>query len=223
MVSVRREVVVSRREEKRSGCKQKGGALRKHPGVSTDSLNLDPVLQPAHWYAVYTRSHFERQAALEIAGRGIESYLPSYEEEHQWKDRKKRVALPLFPGYLFVRIRDVPPDRLSVLQARGVARIVGSPGHIDQVRDDEIDAVKRVLETRLACHKHPFLRAGMRVRVKRGPLEGLEGFLVRVKNLARLVISVNLIAQSVATEIDIADVQPDPAGKSVPSSLPARY
>jgi transcription antitermination factor NusG len=159
---------------------------------------------------VHTRSHFERQVATEIEGHDLECYLPSYEEEHQWKDRKKKVTLPLFPGYLFAHIRDLPEERLAVLKARGVVRIVGSGGRIEPVAEEEIQAVRRVLESSLACHGHPFLRAGMRVRVKRGALRGLEGFLVRVKNQARLVISVNLIAQSVATEIDIADVAPEP-------------
>jgi transcription antitermination factor NusG len=167
---------------------------------------------PQLWYAVHTRSNFERHVALEITGNGLENYLPSYEEEHQWRDRKKKVSLPLFPGYLFVRIRDVPAERLAVVKARGVVRIVGGGGRIEPVADLEIEAVKRILDASLACHGHPFLRAGMRVRVKRGSLRGLEGFLVRIKNQARLVISVNLIAQSVATEIDIADVEPCSGG-----------
>ena len=155
-----------------------------------------------YWYALHTRSNFEHRVAAEISGRGIECYLPSYEEEHQWKDRRKKVTLPLFPGYLFVHMRDLAAERLPVVTAQGVVRIVGG------VPEMEVHTVKRILEARLACYGHPFLRAGMRVRIKRGPLAGLEGFLVRVKNRARLVITVNLIAQSVATEVDIADVEP---------------
>lgn len=182
--------------------------------LSNSRPSPDAMLAPQLWYAVHTRSHFERQVATEITGNGLNCYLPSYEEEHQWKDRKKKVSLPLFPGYLFVRIRDLPTERLTVLKARGVVQIVGSGGRIEPIAEEEVESVKRVLDSRLACHGHPFLRAGMRVRVKRGILRGLEGFLIRVKNRARLVISVNLIAQSVAAEIDIADVEAETGGLS---------
>jgi transcription termination/antitermination protein NusG len=174
----------------------------------------DGIVAPELWYAVHTRSHFERQVFAELTGNGFDGYLPSYEEEHQWKDRKKKVSLPLFPGYLFVRLRDQPAERLTVLKARGVVQIVGSGGRIEPVTEEEVEAVRRVLDARLACYGHPILKAGMRVRVKRGILRGLEGFLIRVKNQARLVISVNLIAQAVAAEIDIADVEPATGGLS---------
>jgi transcription antitermination factor NusG len=186
-----------------------------YPEILTNSQpSPDAIVVPQLWYAVHTRSHFERQVVTEVTGNGLHCYLPSYEEEHQWKDRKKKVSLPLFPGYLFVRLRDLPTERMTVLKARGVVQIVGSGGRIEPVTEEEVEAVRRVLDSRLACHGHPFLRTGMRVRVKRGILRGLEGLLIRVKNQARLVISVNLIAQSVAAEIDITDVEPATGGLS---------
>ncbi|MBV8903875.1 MAG: UpxY family transcription antiterminator, partial [Acidobacteriia bacterium] len=176
-------------------CKKKGGALYNQERMSTLSAKAEIVI-PQLWYAVHTRSNFERQVQMEIDGNGLECYLPSYVEEHQWKDRKKKVTLPLFPGYLFVRLRDVPSERFTVIKSRGVVRIVGAADRIEPVAEEEIAAVRRILDANLACHGHPFLRAGMRVRVKKGPLRGLDGFLVRIKNSARLVISVNLIAKS---------------------------
>jgi transcription antitermination factor NusG len=162
----------------------------------------------AEWYAVHTRSNFERQIAAELAGRGIEAYLPAYEEVHQWKDRKQRVEIPLFPGYLFARFSDSPQTRLAVLRARGVVRILGDSSAVEPVPEEQIEAVQLLLNSKLPCLAHPFLREGTRVRVKRGALANLEGILVRVKNEARLVISIPLLSQSVAAEVDARDVEP---------------
>jgi transcription antitermination factor NusG len=162
---------------------------------------------PPEWYAVHTRSNFERRIAAELAGKGIEAYLPAYAEVHQWKDRKQRVEIPLFPGYLFARFSDSPQSRLAVLQARGVARILGDAGAIEPVPSEQIEAVERMLASSARCCAHPYLREGARVRVRRGALANLEGILVRVKNEARLVISIPLLSQAAAVEIDIRNVE----------------
>ena len=169
---------------------------------------LEEMSGQACWYAVHTRSNFEQRAAGELGSRGFDVYFPAYEEIHQWKDRKKTVAVPLFPGYVFVRFADSMGLRLRILHTAGVARILGNGGMIEAVPDEEIEAVKGLLRSNVPCHAHPFLREGARVRVKRGALKDLEGTLVRFKNRARLVISVALIAQSVAAEVDIRDVEP---------------
>ena len=161
----------------------------------------------ACWYAVHTRSNFEQRVAGELGRRGFDSYLPAYDETHQWRDRKKKVAVPLFPGYVFVRFVDSQELRLPVLHTTGVVRILGNGGVIEAVPDEEVDAVRALLRSKVHCHAHPFLREGVRVRVKRGALQDLEGTLVRFKNRARLVISVALIGQSVAAEVDIRDVE----------------
>ena len=178
-------------------CDSQSGAV---PNFSTEA-------KPPEWYAVHTRSHFERQIAAELTGRGVESYLPAFEEVHQWKDRKQRVEIPLFPGYLFARFSDSPQRRLAVLQARGVVRILGDSGAIEPVPEEQIEAVRLLLNAKAPCFVHPFLREGTRVRVKRGALANLEGILVRVKNEARLVISIPLLSQSAAAEIDIRNVE----------------
>ena len=169
---------------------------------------LEEMSGQACWYAVHTRSRFDQRVASELGSRGFESYFPAYEEIHQWKDRKKKVAVPLFPGYVFVRFADSPGLRLRILHTAGVARILGNGGMIEAVPDEEIEAVQGLLRANVPYHAHPFLREGVQVRVKRGALKGLEGTLVRFKNRARLVISVALIAQSVAAEVDIRDVEP---------------
>jgi len=176
---------------------------------------LQPICTEARWYAVHTRSNFEQRVAGELESKGFEIYLPAYEELHQWRDRKKRVAVPLFPGYVFARFPDAPGVRLRLLQTAGVARILGTAGTIEAVQEDEIEGVRKLLNSRVRCFAHPFLREGVRVRVKRGALRDLEGIVVRfANNQARLVISVSLIAQSVAAEVDISHVEPVAPGRS---------
>ena len=165
-----------------------------------------PAVSPA-WYAVYTRSHFEKRVAAELAAKHIENYLPVVEEWHQWKDRRKMVDVPVFPGYVFARFRDSTAARLQVLKAAGTVRILGQAERIEPIPEVEIESIRRLLKANVPCFAHPFLREGAWVRVKRGPLKDVEGLLVRVKSKTRLVLSISLLSQAVATEIDIADVE----------------
>jgi transcription antitermination factor NusG len=161
-----------------------------------------------NWYAVRTRSNFERTVAREIEAKRIEVYLPAYDEVRQWKDRKTVVSVPLFPGYVFARFADNPDQRLAILKASGSVQILGCGGGIESIPKEQIDAVYRMLKSKVHCFPYPFLKEGDAVRVKRGALRGLEGLLVRVKNQTRLVISVSLLSQSVAAEVDARDVEP---------------
>jgi len=142
-----------------------------------------------------------------LAEKGIENYLPAFHEVHQWKDRKKLIELPVFPGYLFASIVDSREARLAILRIEGVVNILGQAERIEPVPENEIQAVRRLLESRTHFYAHPLLREGAWVRVKRGALKGLEGLLLRVKNQTRLVLSITLLSQSVSTEIDASDVQ----------------
>ena len=171
-------------------------------------MHVPAGFQAERWYAVQTRSRFEKVVRADFAGRGIEHYLATFEDVHQWKDRKKVVELPLFSGYIFVRLEDTEAARLQVLRTNGVVRILGSSGVIEPIPDREIDAIRQLLSSGKRCYSHPFIREGAWVRVRRGPLAGIEGRLVRVKNQTRLVLSVELLSQSVATEVDAWDVQP---------------
>ena len=159
------------------------------------------------WYAVQTRSNHEKKVAAELSVRRIETYLPVFREEHQWKDRKKLVERPLFSGYVFVRMTESAERRLTVLKIDGIVRILGRGDHIEPIADEEIEAIQHLLRTNARCLAHPLLQEGAWVRVRRGALKNLEGLLVRVKNQTRLVLSVNLLSQSVSTEIDATDVE----------------
>lgn len=142
-----------------------------------------------------------------LAEKGVEHFLPTFREVHQWKDRKKVVELPIFPGYLFTCMVDSRESRLSVLRSDGVINILGQGEAIEPVPRCEIEAVRHLLESSTRFCAHPLLREGAWVKVKRGALKGIEGLLVRAKNQHRLVLSITLLSQSVSTEIDASDVQ----------------
>ncbi len=177
--------------------------------IESGRPGYEPAPDRPQWYAVYTRPHFERKVAARLAEKQVEHYLPVFNEVHQWQDRKKPVEVPVFPNYLFVRLVDSPSERLRVLVTSGVVRILGAEVQAEPVPDSQIVAVRRMLAGSSArCYRQPWLQAGTLVRVRRGPLKDLQGFLVRVKNHARLIVSIDLLAQSVATEIDVHDVEP---------------
>jgi transcription antitermination factor NusG len=141
-----------------------------------------------------------------LQAKGFEVFLPLYESMRRWKDRRKLLSLPLFPCYVF--LRGVLDRRLPVLTTPGVHMIISRGERIATIPEEEIEAIRRTLEGQFRVEPHPFLRCGERVRVVRGSLEGVEGVLTRKKNLYRLVLSVEMLAQSVAVEIDALDVVP---------------
>lgn len=151
------------------------------------------------WYALYTRHQHEKNAAQVLSHKGFDTFLPLYQAMHQWKDRKKELWLPLFPCYVFLS-GDVNRS-LEVLKTPGVVGFVSHAGRPAAIPSDQIHAVREVV-LRSRAEPHPFLQTGDKVRVKAGSLLGLEGILVRKKNQCRLVISVEMLGKSVATEID---------------------
>jgi len=158
------------------------------------------------WYAVYTCANHEKRVAIQFDGRGIEHFLPQYEATSRWKDRRVLLKRPLFPGYLFVHL--ALSDRLQVQHVPGVVGLVGFSGAPSVVPEEEVQRVRELLGQGSRVEPHPFLRVGRRVRVKRGPLMGLEGILVRRKSGLRFVISVELIQRSMAVEMDEGDLEP---------------
>ena len=158
------------------------------------------------WYAIRTRSRHEKQVRDRFTALAIENLLPTVKRLNQWKDRKKEVEWPLFPGYCFGRFSW--QNRLSVLKVDGVVDIIGGGAHPEPVPDEEIDALKVLLTSTLRYDAHPYLREGMEVEVIRGPLQGFSGILVRKGRRHRLVIAVHLIQQAAAVEIDAVDLLP---------------
>ena len=166
-----------------------------------------PALQPG-WYALYTRSRFEKKLLTEIADRSIEVFLPMREVLSRWKDRKKRIWLPLFPGYIFVHQVDTPANRYRVLNIPGAVRFVGHEGHADQIPEEQILSIRRFLEASISVDPYPYIKVGRRVEIIAGPLKGIQGILVQKKGRFRFVLRVDLIRQAVSIEIDASDVRP---------------
>jgi transcription antitermination factor NusG len=173
--------------------------------MTLQSMEARPENAPA-WSAIYTRHQHEKSISEILEAKGFEVFLPLYESTRKWRDRRMVLSLPLFPCYVFVR--GAHERRLPVLTTPGVHMIISRGERIATVPDEEIEAIRRIVEGKLAVEPHPFLRCGERVRVVQGPLEGVEGVLTRKKNLYRLVLSVEMLAQSVAVEIDALDVVP---------------
>ncbi len=161
---------------------------------------------PLQWYALHTRSRHEKYVREQLEARGIEPFLPLVDRLRQWKDRRKRVAFPLFPGYCFARFPLAL--RVAVLTTQGVVQILGNQDGPVPVPDREIEAVRRLVECTLPYDPHPYLTEGMQVEVIRGPLAGLRGLLLRKGARARLVIGVSLIHQGASVELDAYDVTP---------------
>ncbi|MGI9101561.1 MAG: transcription termination/antitermination protein NusG [Terriglobales bacterium] len=160
----------------------------------------------AHWYAVYTRARHEKRVASQLEQKRIEFFLPLYESMRRWKDRRVLLPMPLFPGYIFVHF--AVHDRLQVLTIPGVVRLVSFDGRPAPMSERDVEALRQGLSEGLRAEPHPYLKVGRRVRVRSGPLAGMEGILTRKKDRFRLVLSLDLIMRSVAVEVDAADVEP---------------
>jgi transcription antitermination factor NusG len=171
--------------------------------VSTDKLL--PVERPVErWYAVSVRPRHEKSVARHLEHRGLKFFLPLYRCVRRWQDRRKELDMALFPGYVFANLD--AHDRSSVLRAPGVLRFVTFQGQPAAVPESEIRALG--LSAGLRPQPHPYLYQGRRVRVKRGPLVGAEGIMIRRKERFRLVLSIDLIMRSVMLEVDEVDVEP---------------
>jgi len=159
----------------------------------------------ANWYALYTAPRHEKSVAGHMERRGIPCFLPVYRSVRLWKDRRKELDLVLFPGYVFVRI--ALRNRLQVLQLPGAVRLVAHNGQPAALPEDEIETLRNRLVHSRSLQPHPYLRVGRRVRVRSGPLQGLEGVIVRRKDRCRIVFSIDLIMRSIAVEVDEPDVE----------------
>ena len=158
------------------------------------------------WYATYTRSRHEKRIAEQLEQRSVECFLPVYETVRQWKNGKFKVQFPLFPGYVFVRIP--LKERLRVLEVPGVVRLVGFHGKPTPLPQSDIEIMRDALRTGVEAEPHPYLKVGAKVRIKSGPLSGLQGILLRRKGKPRVVVSVDLIMRSIAIDIDATEVEP---------------
>jgi transcription termination/antitermination protein NusG len=157
------------------------------------------------WYAIWTRSRHEQAVREQLERKGYEAFLPTITKWSRWKDRKKRVDWPLFPGYCFARFD--PLERLPILKCTGVVNIVSFDGEIAEIPEFEIEGVRRLVQSDLQFDPCPLIREGTMVDVVSGPLKGVVGRLVRKGAHARLILAVDLIGKAVSVEVDAADVK----------------
>lgn len=167
--------------------------------------HLAPEFCEPRWYAAYTCAQHEKRVAEQFTQRAVENFLPQYGSVRRWKDRRVKLELPLFPGYVFVRL--ALRERLRVLETPSVVRLVGFNGRPAALPDKEIEALRACVAAQLHAEPHSYLTVGRRVRIKSGPLAELEGVLVRRKNGLRVVVSLDLIARSAAVEVDAEDIE----------------
>jgi transcription antitermination factor NusG len=185
--------------------------LRPMP-IGAANLSLPVNGAELSWYALYTCSRHEKCVAEQIAQRSIACFLPLYRSVRRWKDRRKEMELALFPSYVFVRM--AMRDRLRVLELPSVVRLVSFNGQPAVLPEAEIEQLRQRLSRGGCMEPHPYLRVGRRVRVCGGPMQGLEGIIVRRKDRCRVVFSLDLLMRSVAVEVDEGDVEPVAEAKS---------
>jgi transcription antitermination factor NusG len=166
------------------------------------------------WWAVYTKHQHEKRVAEMVAAKGAEVFLPLYDSDRRRRDRTVRLALPLFPSYVFVR--EQPEIRVPLLSTPGVHMIVTRGPAYSVIPDHEIRNLRIALAAGRGIEPHSFLQIGERVQIIRGALMGLKGLLVRHKNLCRVVISVQMLAQAAAVEVDVSELAPVRVSRPAP-------
>jgi transcription antitermination factor NusG len=161
----------------------------------------------ARWFAVWTRSRQEKTAAAMLQMVGVEHFLPLNTEIRQWSDRRQTVSVPLFSGYLFVRMNPNKDSRLQVLKAPGIAGFVGNSNGPLPIPDQQIEDIRTIVAHRVDCTVIPILKEGDHVRVVRGPLTGIEGRLLQTNSSSRLLISIEMLHKSIAVSLSSQDVE----------------
>jgi transcription antitermination factor NusG len=173
-----------------------------------DSAPIEGFVEVERWYALQTRARHEKVVRERLEQRGIATFLPTVIEVHRWSDRKKQIELPLFSCYLFARLVATKMNRLRMLCLEGVCSFVGCRGEGVPIPDDQIEAVRTLICSRVPCSSYPFLKTGQRVRICSGSLQGIEGMLVSRDGDSTLVISVDGIQRSLAVRVDGYKIEP---------------
>ncbi len=161
-----------------------------------------------NWYAIYVKSRHESVAYGELLRKGVESYLPVIKRMRRWKDRRKMVEFPLFPGYLFVKVNPTPSCFVRVLRARGVVSLVsGETGVPLPVPQREMDSLRIMIEGGGDIDIYPGIREGSRVEVKSGPFKGACGTVVKKEDGYMLVVSIDILGRSIGVKVYAEDLE----------------
>ncbi len=159
------------------------------------------------WYALTVKHQHEAAARSALEFKGFEALAPTYRARRRWSDRVKEIDLPLFSGYVFCRFAFT--ERIKVIDAPGVAKVVEFGGQPAEISEGEIAAIRTVMASRLPVRPWPYLKPGDRLRVERGPLRGIEGTLLREeRDRLQLVIGIEMLRRSLAVEVEADMVTP---------------
>lgn len=159
------------------------------------------------WYALHTRARHEKRVADQLREKRVFTFLPVLEQVHRWSDRLRKVDVPLFSCYAFVRIAPTAENRVDVLRTMGVLGFVGSQGQGTSIRDEEIESLRTVMREKIPCAAYPYIETGTRVRIRGGSLDGMEGILERRGADQSLVLSVELLRRSVSIRVEGYEIQ----------------
>jgi len=174
----------------------------------TSAVLAGAVLEGGRWFAVQTHARHEKAVVQRLMDRGVTAFLPLFKQVHRWSDRRKTIEKPLFGCYVFVRIVPRGDERLRVLLVDGVLKFVGAAGQGLPIPDEQISAIRALVEEQLPYYSHPFLKVGQRVRIRGGALDGVEGILMSRSGESSLVISLDAIQRSLALRVEGYDIEP---------------
>ena len=172
---------------------------------------MEPIVEgaAARWYAVQTRARSEKIISQRLREQGLRTFLPLVTEVRRWSDRNKKVELPLFSCYVFVKlVISNDQERMGVCRTNGVFSIVSMRGEAIPIPEEQIEALRAVATQRVPWSAHPFLKVGQRVRIRGGSMDGVEGVLLSANGDRTLIISIDAIQRSLAMRIEGYDVEP---------------
>ena len=171
----------------------------------TQDSHYEKLNKIPHWFALKTRSRHEKKVELQLKRKGIECFLPVYESIRYWSDRKKKVELPLFSCYLFVKI--TLKEKMNALQTDGAVHFIAFNNLPAAIPDAQINSLKKIIDNNLPIAHVNDWEVGQKVEVKSGPLKGVQGKIQKIKNKSQLVIIIDALAQAVGVEIDEKEVK----------------
>ncbi len=172
--------------------------------IEQDSL-YDRLNRTPHWFALKTRSRHEVKVEHQLKQKGIECFLPTYESIRYWSDRKKKIELPLFSCYLFVKI--TLKEKMNALQTDGAVHFVVFENMPAPIPDYQINSLKKIIDNKMPIAHVNDWSVGQKVEVKSGPLKGVQGKIQKIKNKSQLIVLIDALSQAVSVEIDDKEVK----------------
>ncbi len=161
------------------------------------------------WYAIYTRSRHEFKVNKELSRKQFDTFLPVANSLRRWKDRKKYIETPLFPGYLFINCQMDNYKHLEILKTKGVVRVLGiNKKELSTIPHEEIESIRILTENNATINSHPYVKEGSSVEIISGPLAGAKGILIE-KDVYKstIVVSIHLLGRSISVEVDSCDIR----------------